>query len=209
MKIALINGSPKFKDSASGILALHFKRLAGDKCECIEIKMNKPELTDEAISILGKCDTWIFFYPLYVDGVPGHLLSCLKTIEKHKEQFGKIAVYAVSNCGFHDGKQCEWSLDVIRHWSRRTGLVFCGGIGLGGGGAVPEVNNMPISGILMSTYNKALKALLEHAIARTGFDNFYASINMPRFFFKRAAEYGWGRKLKMNGKKRKDIANIP
>lgn len=209
MKIALINGSPKSKNSASGILSLYFKKLAKDKCECVEVRMNRPELTDDAVSVLGECETWIIFYPLYVDGVPGHLLSCLEAIEKIKARFGEKNIYAVSNCGFHDGGQCEWSLDVIKHWSRRAGFVFKGGIGLGGGGAVPEVNDMPVSGMLTSKYNKALKFLLEKAIGKNSFDNFYASINMPRFFFKLAAEYGWGRKLIKNGKKRKDIGYIP
>ena len=209
MKIALINGSPKYKNSASGILSAIVKRLAEGKCECVEIKMNQPEPTADSIDKLSECDTWIVFYPLYVDGVPSHLVSCLKFLEERKESFDKKRIYAVSNCGFHDGQQCEWSLEVIAHWSRHMGFDFCGGIGLGGGGAVPEVYDTPIGGAVTTNYTKALKRLLKEVLERKSFKNYYASINLPRFFFKLAAERGWGRSLVKNGKKRSDIGNIP
>ena len=209
MKIALINGSPKHKNSASGILAEQFAKLAKDNCECFEIKMNRFEPTEEMFSMLGQCDTWILFYPLYVDGVPGHFVSCLEAIEKSGYDFGEKSIYAVSNCGFYDGRQCEWSLDIIRNWSRRTGFTFLGGIGFGGGGAVPEVYDTLIGRIITSTYLKALKYLVQKVLAKDNFENFYASINMPRFVLKLAAEIRWGRTLVKNGKKKKDISYIP
>ena len=95
MKIALINGSPKHKKSASGFLSSLVKKLAEQKCECFEIKMNKPEPTSESVAKLCECDAWIVFYPLYVDGVPSHLVSCLKFLEDRKESFDKKRIYAV------------------------------------------------------------------------------------------------------------------
>ena len=209
MKIALINGSPKHKNSASGILSAISKRLAEGKCECVEIKMNQSEPTAESVEKLSECDTWIVFYPLYVDGVPSHLVSCFKFLEERKDSFDKKRIYAVSNCGFHDGRQCEWSLEVIAHWSRHMGFDFGGGVGLGGGGAVPEVAGTPACGALTSTYTKALKRMLREVTEQKSFENYYASINLPRFIFKLAAERGWGRSLIKNGKKRSDIGNIP
>lgn len=209
MKIALINGSPKHKNSASGILASLVKRLAKEKCECAEIKMNQTEPTAESVAVLRECGAWIIFYPLYVDGVPSHLLSCLKFLENCKETFGIKRIYAVSNCGFHDGQQCEWSLEVISHWSRHMGFDFCGGIGLGGGGAVPEVYATPAGEAITSNYTKAMKKMIGKVLEQKSFENFYASINLPRFIFKLAAERGWGRSLVKNGKKRSDIGHIP
>ena len=49
MKIALINGSPKCKESASGALIADFLACAYEKCDCVEIKMNKPKLTDDVV----------------------------------------------------------------------------------------------------------------------------------------------------------------
>ncbi len=209
MKIALINGSPKCKESASGALISDFLACAYEKCDCAEIKMNKPKLTDDAIEALTECEAWVFFYPLYVDGVPGHLLSCLKELEQLKEKFGEKYIYAVSNCGFYDGSQCEWSLDVVKHWSRRSGFIFGGGIGIGGGGALTALLHMKPGDKPKSKIDKGLNFLLEKILEENCFDNFYANISLPRAIYKMAAEHGWGKSLVKNGKKRKDISSIP
>ena len=161
MKIALINGSPKCKESASGALISDFLACAFEKCDCVEIKMNKPKLADDVIESLTECEAWVFFYPLYVDGVPGHLLSCLKELEKNKDTFGERYIYAVSNCGFYDGRQCEWSLDIIKHWSRRCGFVFGGGNGVGGGGALTALLNLKPGAKPKSQIDKGLNFLLQ------------------------------------------------
>jgi hypothetical protein len=209
VRIALINGSPKCKESASGALITDFLACAHEKCDCVEIKMNKSKLPDDAINILSGCEAWVFFYPLYVDGVPGHLLSCLKELEKAKDLFVGKYIYAVSNCGFYDGSQCEWSLDVIKHWSCRCGFVFGGGIGVGGGGALTVLLNMKPGDKPKSKIDKSLNFMLEKILEENYFDNFYANISIPRAIYKMAAEHGWGKSLVKNGKKRKDIASIP
>ena len=209
MKIALINGSPKCKESASGALISDFLACAYEKCDCVEIKMNKPKLTDDVIGTLAECESWVFFYPLYVDGVPGHLLSCLKELETLKESFGERYIYAVSNCGFYDGRQCEWSLDIIKHWSRRCGFIFGGGNGVGGGGALTTLLNMKPGAKPKSQIDKGLNFLLEKILEENNFENFYTNVSIPRAIYKMAAEHGWGKSLVKNGKKRKDISSIP
>ena len=209
MRIALVNGSPKCKDSASGALISDFLACAHEICDCVEIKMNKAKLDEEAVDRLAECEAWVFFYPLYVDGVPGHLLSCLKALERLKDRYGVRYIYAVSNCGFFDGRQCEWSLDVIKHWSRRCGFEFCGGIGIGGGGALTTLLNMKPGDKPKSKIDKALDLLLKRILEESSFENFYANISIPRAVYKLAAEYGWGRALVKNGKKRSDISAIP
>lgn len=209
MKAALINGSPKFKESASGALISDFLAGAYKKCDCVEIKMNKPELTDGVVDILAECSVWVFFYPLYVDGVPGHLLSCFKELEENKDAFGEKVIYAVSNCGFYDGRQCEWSLDIIKHWSRRCGFIYGGGIGVGGGGALTAFLNMKPGDKPRSKIDKALDFLLQKILEENVFDDFYTNVSIPRAIYKMAAEHGWGKSLVKNGKKRKDISSIP
>ncbi len=209
MKIALINGSPKCKESASGALISDFLSCAYEKCDCVEIKMNKPKLTDDVIETLAECEVWVFFYPTYVDGAPGHLISCFTEIEKNKDKFGEKYIYAVSNCGFYDGKQCEWALEIARHWSRRCGFTFGGGIGVGGGGALTVLLNMKPGDKPKSKIDKSLNYLLEKILEENSFENFYTTISLPRAIYKAAAELGWGNSLVKNGKKRRDISNIP
>lgn len=209
MRIALINASPKFKDSASGALINDFLACAQGKCECSVITMNKPSLTEEVLASLGKCEAWVFFYPVYVDGVPGHILSCLKLLEERKNELGGRNIYAVPNCGFHDGRQCEPSLEVIGHWSRRAGNTFCGGIGVGGGGALTALLRMKPGEKPRSAVDKALDLLLQNILEQKFNEIIYASVGMPRALYKTIAEIGWGMTLKKNGKKRKDISATP
>lgn len=209
MKIALINGSPKCRDSASGALISDFLACAYEKCDCIEVSMNKPKLTDDVLASLRECDAWVFFYPLYVDGVPGHLLSCLKVLEKMKDELGEKYIYAVSNCGFHDGRQAEWSLEIMKHWSKRAGQTWGGGIGVGGGGALTAMLHMKPGDKPKSKIDKSLNFLLEKIFEEMSFENIYANVSLPRAIYKAAAEYGWGRSLVKNGKKKSDISSIP
>ncbi len=209
MKIALINGSPKCKESASGALISDFLACAYEKCDCEEIVMNKPKVTEEMSAALRECEAWVFFYPLYVDGVPGHLLSCLKALEKMKDEFGEKYVYAVSNCGFYDGRQAEWSLEIMKHWSKRAGHVFGGGIGVGGGGALTALLHLKPGDKPKSKIDRSLNFLLEKILEENSFDNIYANVSIPRAIYKMAAEHGWGKMLVKNGKKRSDISSIP
>ena len=209
MKIALINASPKIKESASGALIKDFLSCAHEKCDCTVIAMNKPTVTDEIIESLKTCEAWVIFYPVYVDGVPGHILSCLKVLEEKKENFGQKNIYAVPNCGFHDGRQCEPSIEIIGHWSQRAGHFFGGGVGIGGGGALTALLRMKPGDRPKSKIDKSLNFLLEKLLQGGSFQNIYSSVSLPRAIYKMIAEQGWKRSLVKNGKKRKDIKFVP
>ena len=87
MKIALLNGSPKYKNSSSEILLADLKscileaaKTAEDACretDILEITLHHDNVPPEIIQKLESADAWVFSCPLYVDGLPGHLLSCL------------------------------------------------------------------------------------------------------------------------------------
>lgn len=209
MRIALINASPKCKESASGALIADFLACAYEKCDCTEIRMNRSKLEKEVIDSLKECEAWVFFYPLYVDGVPGHILSCLKILERMKDEIGEKYIYAVSNCGFYDGRQCEFSLDIIKHWSRRAGHVWGGGIGIGGGGALTALLHLKPGAKPKSKIDKSLNFLLEKILEENSFEKIYANVSLPRAIYKMAAEHGWGRSLVRNGKKKSDISATP
>lgn len=209
MRIALINASPKCKESASGALIKDFLACAYGKCDCTVVAMNKSKITEDVIETIKACEAWVVFYPIYVDGVPGHILSCLKTLENMREEIGQKFVYAVPNCGFHDGRQCEPSIEVIGHWSKKAGHIFGGGVGIGGGGALTAVLHMKPGEKPKSQIDKSLSFLLEKILEEKNFDNIYASVSIPRAIYKMIAEFGWGKSLRKNGKKRKDIKFVP
>ena len=209
MRVALINASPKVKDSASGALINDFLSCAHGKYECRVITMNKPSLPEESLAILEECEAWVIFYPVYVDGVPGHILSCLRALEERREELGSKHIYAVPNCGFHDGRQCEPSIEIIGHWSRRAGHSFCGGVGIGGGGALTALLHMKPGDKPSSRVDKSLFRLAENVAELKKAENIFETVFIPRALYKFIAEIGWAMTLKKNGKKRSDIGSRP
>ena len=83
---------------------------------------------------LPGADAVVFGLPLYVDGVPSHVLGFLEEMERFcKEKALHLKVYVIANNGFIEGKQNEPLMQVMEHFCQRAGLTWGGGVGIGGG----------------------------------------------------------------------------
>ena len=206
MKIALINGSPKVNNSASKLLLADLKRILTartsnspiEENEILEIDMHNTVVSTEALKMLHDSDTWVIACPLYVDGIPAHLLSCLVQLETCDWTDCPIRIHGIVNCGFYEGIQAEFALDILQNWSAKTGLTWGGGIGVGGGGALAQVPRAPIE--------KALRAMAGKILRREAQENNYVSVAFPRFLYKMAAQMGWRQMIKANGGKSRDLS---
>ena len=132
MKVLILNGSPK-KHGAS-------KYLSGIvKCMLIGCSITEYSLRNEndyEAILLGfkEADAVFLSAPLYVDGIPSHMIRFLKEAEFFcKEHPCRFKLYAVSNNGFIEGRQSELHLEQYRCWCDRAGIIWGGGVGLGGG----------------------------------------------------------------------------
>lgn len=208
MKIALINGSPRIKESASGCILQELKSFLEKGNNAIyEISFKKSKLSTEEIEQLTECDAFVFAFPLYVDGVPSHLLSCLVQLEtilksnKKKE----IVVYSLVNCGFYEGKQNTLALEIIENWCAKTGLKWGQGVGIGAGGMLLAVKNVPLGHGPKKNLEKAFKQLSSNILKCASEENIYITANFPRFLYKLSAEMGWRQAIKANGLTRKDL----
>ena len=132
MKTVFINGSPKKKFSASAyFISVQKFFVKGEKVK--ETLRNKKD-HDRILSILEDGDAVVFCLPLYVDCVPSHVMSFLKDMEGYcLDKHLKLNVYVISNNGFIEGVQSKALLQVFRNFCARSGLVWGGGIGIGGG----------------------------------------------------------------------------
>ena len=141
MRIALTNGSPKRRGSASGCILQHLQPLLEqDGHATAAFSLHNPELASQDAQGIGECDVLIFALPLYVDGLPSHLVSCLMQLEESLAGSGRRqTVYAIVNCGFYEGHQAKWALNILENWCHRTGLRWGYGIGLGAGGMLLSV----------------------------------------------------------------------
>ena len=132
MKTVFINGSPKKRFSASGYFGkLQSIFIRGEKVFLrLRTKSDHKKIFEQIID----ADRVIFLIPLYVDCVPSHILSFLREMERFcKEHNIKLKIYAIANNGFIEGKQNAALFRVMGNFCTRSDLLWCGGIGIGGG----------------------------------------------------------------------------
>lgn len=209
MRIALINGSPKVNNSTSSMLLEDLKGYLGENVEIVNFGFHSPTISKEVIDELVKIDAWVFAYPLYVDGIPGHLLSCLVQLEEVRINNPQIHIYGIVNCGFYEGIQAEFALKLLHNWCLKTGFAWSGGIGVGGGGGLAMMPKLEPGQGPKAPIDKALAELSDSILKEEIRDNNYVSIAFPRFLYKMGAQIGWRQMIKANGGKVKDLGKTP
>ena len=208
MRIALINGSPKINNSASSTLLADVREYLGEQAEVVNLGFHLPTVQKEIVEELTKMDAWVFAYPLYVDGIPGHLLSCLVQLEEAHIQNPQIHIYGIVNCGFYEGIQAELALKLLHNWCLKTGFTWSGGIGVGGGGGLAKMPKLEAGHGPRAPIENALAELSAVILKRETQDNRYVTVAFPRFLYKMAAEFGWRQMIKKNGGKTRDLRKI-
>lgn len=199
---ALINGSPKHGGSASGTLLDILKGHMGT--EPAETGLHGPEPGPEALGIMAGADVWVIAFPLYVDGVPSHLLACLTGLEQLARE-KRPKVYAVVNCGFYEGRQNRLALEIIENFCAKSGCQWCGGVGTGGGGALSSLPRLPDGKGPMGPVDAALRELAGNIESGSRQDNRYVTVGIPRLMYRIAGEMGWRKQIKDNGLKARDL----
>lgn len=210
MKISLINGSPKAKDSASGLILKELKDLLPEETDVVNLHFRKKQIRADELELLCDCDVMVFAFPLYVDSLPSQLLSCLVQLEKHIKDTGfsrPCFVYAFVNCGFYEGHQNMLALDMMKCWCDKTGLNWGGGLGIGAGGMMPVIGSMADGKGPKKNFSSALNILADRMIHQETGENICFSPNFPRFLYKMAGEMGWRKAAKSNGLKTRDLWN--
>lgn len=132
MKTVFIDCSPKRKFSASGFIAAMTSCFVfGSKRK---MKLRTKADHEDILKELEDADAVVFSMPLYVDGVPSHVLPFLKEMEEWcRNKDSHIRVYVIANNGFIEGRQNEPLMQVMENFCLRSGISWCGGLGIGGG----------------------------------------------------------------------------
>ena len=207
MNIALINGSPKAKDSASGNILATLKKVLPENHNIYYYKFNTPQVTHKDIEEISNCSAIVIAFPLYGDGIPSHLLNCLVQMESYfrVNTNSNIIVYALVNCGFYEGKQAKWALEMIEHWCIKSDLKWGQGIGIGGGGML---SNLPASSSgqgLTKNLLEGLNKISNNISSSISADNIFVSPNIPRVLYKIGGAIGWNQQIKSNGLTKRDL----
>lgn len=161
MKVAVLDGTPKSKESRTRYL-IDFILANLDEAHINDnIKMIKKNMWREYFDTIVRSETIILVSPLYVDGLPSHVLDFLYHFEKYLKENNitklNMVMYFVINCGFYEGFQNKIALKIIDNWCLRTGIVKGQGIGIGAG--TLQATNLKIPFINKS--KKTMKKILE------------------------------------------------
>lgn len=206
MNIALINGSPKFKNSSSGIILNSLKPLLQQNV-INEYLFRTNEISNDDLEQISSCNVIVVAFPLYVDGFPSHLLRCLYQMEKYLNYnpHNEIYVYTIVNLGFYEGKQASIAIEMMKNWTEKVNLNWGQGIGIGGGGMMAMLDNSTDEKGLMKNVHITLKEVSSNILSCKSSDEIYVSPSIPRIAYKIGGEMGWRQLAKKNGLKTKDL----
>lgn len=207
IKVSLISGSPKPLSSSSEALMESLKPKLSSHFHININNFNKPNIPEESMESIIDSDILVFSFPLYVDGIPSHLLNCLFELENYinKHAHPDIMVYAIVNCGFFEGKQALPALEMVRNWCKKTNVSWGQGLGVGGGGMIQNIASVPDGQGPKKNFSMALDQLAKNINTGVESENLYVSPNFPRIGYKIGAEMGWRYQIKTNGLNKKEI----
>ena len=132
MKTVFINCSPKKRLSASSYF-IALERLFVGGAQVTE-SLRTPADHARVLGQLDDAQNVVFCVPLYVDGVPSHVLPFMQKLEARSKDSGlSLNVYVIANNGFIEGRQNEPLMQVFERFCERAGFAWRGGVGIGGG----------------------------------------------------------------------------
>lgn len=184
-RILLLNGSPKYKDSASEKYLNMVYDYLDDNYYVEEINMLK--VTKTTKKIVENSDILIISTPLYVDSLPSHVLRFL--IEISSLNLKNKLVYVISNCGFHEGINNIVLMDIVKNYCLRNEMQFMGGLGIGGGPVAYNKHGYT------RNIHKEIKELSNKINYRLPYKNFYTHLSIPKTIYKWVANIAWYRKI--------------
>lgn len=161
---------------------------------------------NELMAILKAAKKIVLGTPLYVDGIPSHLLRIMQLMELECSSEDKI-IYAVTNMGFYESKQQKHLVAMIKKWCSKCGYKYGGAVAAGAGEMIGMMMNTPGADKSPArNTSRALQELGDAVSASSSIKNIYANAFMfPRFLYMIAANSGWPRSGKLNGLKKKDL----
>jgi hypothetical protein len=206
VRIATINGSQKAGISNSGIISDEINSILETDHEVHYYVLGTKQLSHEIYREITSSDVIIFLFPLYVDSVPSNMLRMLIDLELYirEESREDIAVYAIINNGFYEGRQTRIAFEIMQNWCTRAGAKFCGGIGQGAGEMLGATKNMPIYALLFRNLRRGIAELIEKIARKETVPITYLSPSCPRVFWRYMAVHTFwhplARKNKINKK---------
>ncbi len=204
MKITIVIGSPKFKESNSEIIVNSLCPMISDN-DIEIININRNSISEKQFERIFVSDALIFAFPLYADSISSHLLRFLADLELKGFHNKDIMVYTIVNNGFFEGCQNHIAIAQMKNWCNAVQLKWGQGIGIGSGEMQPAIRNVPAGHGPNKSIGNALKSLADHINNCKSGKDILVSPNFPRFLWKKAGNIFWYQQAKENGLRKKDL----
>ena len=197
-KIAVINGSPKAKDSVSALLVDQVTNILETEPTVYQAtKLLRQDDVSAELSRIIHSDVLLLVFPVYVDSLPAPLLKILVSLEQAaKTGEGPLPkVYAVCNCGFYEAEHTRIALEMIGNFCARTGFRRGYGLGIGMGGIMLSAGKNTSKGPAANIF-AALKELCT-SIQENNTDNgskghdVFITPKFPRFLYSLGGNLSW------------------
>lgn len=163
MKVLLLIGSPKDNGSTSTALGEYLLEClapGGIIAEQVNVRnLYRSEIgRRNVLDKIATADLIILSTPLYIDSPPAIIIRLLEDwAERYTEKppTKKQHLLAISNCGFPESFHNDSAMIVYRTFADEIGLIWSGGLAMGGGGAI---NGRPLARSYMARHaREALK----------------------------------------------------
>ncbi|MCL1847027.1 MAG: NAD(P)H-dependent oxidoreductase [Coriobacteriia bacterium] len=206
MRITAINGSPKTKGSTSEQIVKQMERILGEEICLYHVRhltqdtsVCESEALGMSCEALLDTDVLLIVFPLYVDGIPAHLIELLTRLEVATRDMSVAPhIYAVANCGLYEPEHAALALDMIGHFAKRAGLTWGCGLGIGGGGMLSSMGSDWSKGPA-SSVDAALRTLVDAMREGESLQHAFVVPRFPRFLYIAAANMGWHLQARRSG----------
>ncbi|MDR1796072.1 MAG: NAD(P)H-dependent oxidoreductase [Clostridiales Family XIII bacterium] len=206
MKIVLINGSPKTKRSISGTLLGALSEHLPPEAERAQLHVIGAGGAEARAAIAG-ADVWVLAFPLYIDGLPSHLIRFLEraVVGEVVPKQGAV-VYTLVNNGFYEPEQCKNAVAAVKLFCNKAGLFWGQAVCVGAG---PMAGFMPLEKRPMAPVASALgEFAVSISTVATG-EDLYVRPNVARFLYVKSAHAGWKKAAEKAGFSLSDLRRLP
>lgn len=181
MKLAIFNGSPKAKNSASKILSASFINgfIASSAEEADIFHLSITEKFLEYKKIFCESDIILFVFPLYIDAMPGMVKLFFETLENTNTENKKIGF--IIHSGFPESIHSTCLEKYLKRFVDIIDGEYLGTVIKGGSGSLESTPEKSKNKILLQFYelgysfglnNTFDKKLIEKLAEPVKFDNF-------------------------------------
>lgn len=211
-RAVLLVGSPRTRNSTSfSVGGYLMERLSarGIETEVIQIytAFSTTERTERALEALDSADLIVLAFPLYVDSLPAPVIAALEKIAAHRSgRTSPQRFAAIANCGFPEARHNETALAICAQFARRNGVVWVGGLAIGGGEGL--VHGVPLNELggrvapLRKSLELAAEALAEGRRIPQSACDLLARPVIPNWAYRTLGGFGWKRQAKRFGASR-------